>query len=99
MKIKFYLDTYEVLAFNMLGTNFFNNEVKISVDGLENTYKILEHKEVIRDGGWSADHEITLVRAEPIKSKEEIAAEESVAKAKDALKAAEDVLKRVKEKQ
>ena len=32
------------------------------------------------------------------KSKEEQAAEESVVKAKDALKAAEDVLKRVKEK-
>lgn len=80
--------------------------VKLNITGKEQLYVITAEQYGTRNGytyGWFSNQEmlwtttlreLTTVR---MPSKEEIAAEESVAKAKEALKAAENALKVVKE--
>lgn len=78
--------------------------ITLKLTGKEEKYCITAEERELKDGGWFNDatpvwtstlQELMFVTRP---SKEEIAAEESVAKAKEALKAAENALKAVKEK-
>lgn len=86
-----------------------NNLVKIVINGIEKEYCVINegyetlswyddepfHLYKMNQRVWK--YELTELVRVAVKSKEEIAAEESVAKAKEALKAAENALKVVKE--
>lgn len=77
--------------------------ITLNLTGKEEKYCIIAEEHGYKDAGWFQEPEpvwtSTLQEVVLIKrpSKEEIAAEESVAKAKEALKAAENALKMVKE--
>lgn len=86
-----------------------NHIVKVSVNGVDKEYCIISERRETRSwfdepamGYYKMNRDvwvyelIEFVKVK-IKSKEQIAAEESVAKAREALKAAENALKAVKE--
>lgn len=73
-------------------------EIKGKLNIEPTSFALVEYRTV--GEGWFPNHKFVYeeVRMVKVKTKEEKAAEESVAKAKEALKAAEDTLKAVKEK-
>jgi len=81
-----------------VGNDFSTIEIKGKLNIQPTSFALVEYR---TDGsGWFPNHKFIYeeVRMVKVKTKEEIAAEESVAKAKEALKAAENALKTVKEK-
>lgn len=79
------------------GKDFSTIEIKGKLNIQPTSFALVEYR---TDGsGWFPNHKFVYeeVRMAKVKTKEQIAAEESVAKAKEALKAAENALKIVKE--
>lgn len=94
--------TYSSLTRLNYHNNNPTNPVKIKIGEEEKLYYVIS--ESITQGHYWPDraafvyeYELREVFVAKVKTKEEIAAEESVAKAKEALKAAENALKVVKE--
>jgi hypothetical protein len=83
-----------------------NQPVVVNINGEEKLYYVVSERRTMSNtdcGMWGKPYlvyiyEMTQISQVKLKTKEEIAAEESVAKAKEALEAAENALKVVKER-
>lgn len=85
------LDSFhKYFGYELVGTAWFSRQIYLQVNGKE---IIMQPSQITED----TQNGRVQINLEPYKSKEQIAAEESVAKAKEALKAAENALKVVKE--
>lgn len=87
-----------------------NHMININIAGKDKQYRVISESREIKEvgGQWAFGfmnrecevvfhYHLEEIKIVKVKSKEEIAAEESLAKAKEALKAAENALKVVKE--
>lgn len=83
-----------------------NQSVVVNINGEEKLYYVISERVIMSNNGcgmWGKPYpvytyEMTAISQVKLKTKEEIAAEESVAKAEEALKAAKNALRAVKEK-
>ncbi len=88
-----------------LSNNVWNEPVKVSINGEEKIYYIVSERVIVSNSGcgmWGNPYpvytyEMTEVIQVKLPTKEQIAAEQSVAKAKEALEAAKLALKAIKE--